>query len=83
MTEALSALLELAFEKLEINLMDDRGKIIPFSLFNIVNYDVLSNDGKGYDSMKNASLDIHVYSTSKARDKEPVEKIRVEIFSEA
>jgi hypothetical protein len=67
-------------EKLELSYIDDSGRAVPFTFHNVVNYDVISNDGTGYHSMTNACIDIHVFSQPGSRDKEPIEKIRVEIY---
>lgn len=71
--------LDSKIEKMEINYVDDTGNVIPFNLHNITKYDVISNDGTGYESMQNACMDIHVFSQSNGRDEEPYEKVRVEI----
>jgi hypothetical protein len=72
--------LDSKIDKLEINYVDRLGRVIPFRFYNIIGYDVISNDGRDYDSMKNVSLDIHVYSPDKSRDEEPYEKVRIDIF---
>lgn len=69
-------------EKLEINYIDGSDRIVPFSFHNIIGYDVISNDGTGYESMENACMDIHVFSQSKSRDEESIEKVRIEISKE-
>lgn len=70
-------------EKLEINVQDQYGRVFPFNFFNVVGYDVISNDGRGYHDMKNASLDIHVYSPNQNRDEEPLEKVHVDIYAKS
>ncbi|MCX7708314.1 MAG: hypothetical protein N2484_00525 [Clostridia bacterium] len=69
-------------EKLEITYIDQKGRLVPFSFNKIVGYEVISNDGRGYDSMKNACMDIHIFSGKKNRKEEPLEKVRIEISSE-
>ena len=74
--------LDSKIEKLEINVAEDNGKIVPFYLHNVLNYEVISNDGRGYDSMKNACLDIHIYSQDQAGEGDSGHKIRLEITGE-
>lgn len=68
-------------EKLELNIIDKSGKVKLFNFDNVIGYDVVSNDGRGYDTMKNATLDIHIFSTDKQTDHKPMEKVRIEICS--
>ncbi|NLD45994.1 MAG: hypothetical protein GX660_02180 [Clostridiaceae bacterium] len=67
-------------EKLEINFLDDFGKLVPFIFYNIISYDVINSEEKG--NIKNVSLDIHVCSLNQKRHGDPVEKVRVEMFSD-
>ncbi|HEX2926016.1 MAG TPA: hypothetical protein VHP38_07125 [Ruminiclostridium sp.] len=69
-------------EKLEINYVDDYGRIVPFNFHNIISYNVISNDGTGFENMRNACVEFHVFSQSKSRDEEPIEKVLIEISKE-
>ncbi|MCX7923485.1 MAG: hypothetical protein N3B21_15970 [Clostridia bacterium] len=66
-------------EKLELNFIDEHGRIRPFYLYNIVGYDIVSYDGRDILNSKNISLDIRVFSPNKSIDKEPYDKISLEI----
>ncbi|MFZ5989518.1 MAG: hypothetical protein ACOYWZ_20670 [Bacillota bacterium] len=69
-------------EKLEINFMDNNGRIIPFNFYNVIGYDIVSHEGQRLDNANSISLDIHVYSPVKSRDEESYDKVRVEISRE-
>lgn len=66
-------------EKLEIDIQDVNGRVIPFYFYRIVDYDVLSRDGKDIEEMKNASMDIHVLSRGSKKGDLEVEKIRLDV----
>lgn len=68
-------------EKLEFNILDNHGRLIPFNFFNVIGYNIVSYDGRGIDEADNLSIDIHVYSPNKANEKEPGDKVRVDITS--
>jgi hypothetical protein len=68
--------------KLEFNILDNRGRIAPFYLYNIIGCDVTAQDGVSLDKSKNLKLDIHVFSPSKVRDSEPYDKISIQINME-
>ncbi len=72
--------LDSKIEKIEFNFMDNRGKVVPFYLYNIVGYDVVSFDGQRLDNSKNVALDIHVFSAAKSGGEEPYDKVRLEII---
>ncbi|MCX7747565.1 MAG: hypothetical protein N2645_11875 [Clostridia bacterium] len=74
--------LDSKIEKLEINIMDDYGRIIPYLFYNVIGFDVISEGERGNDSSKNASLDIHVYSAKRNRDDQLMEKVRIDMFTE-
>lgn len=66
-------------DRLEINYIDDLGNIRSYYLNFITDYDVVSNDGRGFDSMKNACIDIHQFSVLNERRKKQPDKVRIEI----
>lgn len=66
-------------EKLEINFVDRTGRVIPFDIYNVIGYKVVSLDGKSIDDAKNISLDIHLYSNVKSRNLEECDTLRLEI----
>lgn len=68
-------------EKLEFNFIDNYGRIMPFYLYNVIGYDVVSRDGPRLDNPKNISLDMHVFSPNKQRDANPHDKIRINIIT--
>lgn len=69
-------------EKLELNILDNYGRIMPFNFYHVIKYDVVSFDGKRLEDSKNISLDIYVYSPDKNRDEESHEKIRLDIIGD-
>ncbi|HEX9062140.1 MAG TPA: hypothetical protein VF941_18335 [Clostridia bacterium] len=69
-------------EKLELNILNRYGRIIPFVFNNIIGYDILSHDGASINDSKNISLDIHVFSNRRDLN-EPYEKIKVDISTSA
>lgn len=74
--------LDSIIEKLEINYMDDLGKVRNHCFLAVTGYDVVSNDGRGYDSMKNACIDLQTLSAKNDRGKQKNETVRLEIYME-
>ncbi len=68
-------------EKLEFNFIDAHGRIIPFYLYNVIGYDILSRDGNNYENTKNLSLEIHLFAPDKVLDAKPYNKVRLDIIS--
>ncbi|HHV30001.1 hypothetical protein [Acetivibrio mesophilus] len=66
-------------EKLEINFMDSIGRVIPFDIYNIIGYEIVSLDGKRIEDAKNICLDIHLYTNVKRRSTEKGDTLRIEI----
>jgi len=66
-------------DKLELNILNRNGRIIPFAFNNIVGYEKSPKDLNSEDDSSKKYLEIHVFSPSKARDKEPYDKIRLEL----
>lgn len=71
--------LDSKIDQLEFNIADASGKIWPFLFYNVIGYNISSYDGKRLDDSKSVSMDLYVFSPSKARDSEPYDKIRVDI----
>lgn len=69
-------------EKLEINIADENGRIVPFSFLNVTGFSIVSNDGERVQNSNNVGLDIQIYAPIKERDEEPIKKIRVELSRE-
>lgn len=69
-------------EKLEFDYIDSSGRAATFSLYNITDYSVISHDGRGYDSLKNACIDFKILSPGKNRGEEPYEKVRIDIVTD-
>ena len=67
-------------EKLEINYIDENGRVKTYHMNAITGYEVLSNDGRGYDSMKRASIDFRVYSADKGSERSKDETIKVDLY---
>ncbi|MDP4180425.1 MAG: hypothetical protein Q8942_04950 [Bacillota bacterium] len=65
-------------EKLELNVLDNNGRILPFNFYHIIGYDIVSYDGKEFRSSDNVSIDIHVYSPVSNRN-ENYDKVRVDL----
>ncbi len=66
-------------ERLELNFMDNYGRLTPFNFYNVTGYDVVSRDEDKAAGLRNICLDIHVYSPGKSRDEEPSEKVRLNL----
>ena len=69
-------------DKLELNIMDNYGRVVPFNFNYVTGYDVLSQDGRQFEDSKSVSLDILVYSPDKARQEDSSQKVRLEITVE-
>jgi hypothetical protein len=66
-------------DKLELNILNKSGAIIPFVFNNIVGYEKSLEDLVSENDSSKKYLEIHVFSPNKAREKEPYDKIRLEI----
>ena len=69
-------------DKLEFNLLDSLGRVVPFSFHYVTGYDIISQDDKRFENSESIALDIYVYSPNKSRDKEPSEKVRMHMVGE-
>jgi hypothetical protein len=69
-------------EKLEFDYIDSTRRAVTFSLYNITDYSVISHDGKGYDSLKNAGIDFKTFSPGKNRGEESYEKVHIDIVAD-
>lgn len=67
-------------DKIEFNVLDKRGRIMPFYLNNVIGCDIIPKDDENVDQSKKLLFDLHIFSPSKAREKEPYDKIAVEIY---
>lgn len=63
--------------KLEFNIIDKSGQIIPVRFNYVIGYNVLHHDAKRFEDSKNISMDIVMYSRE-ARDKDSGSKVRIE-----
>ena len=66
-------------ERLEFNIVDESGRIKPFTLYDIIGYDILSYDVKSSGELESVNMDIHLLSTENVSQKEPFDKVRVEL----
>ena len=66
-------------EKIELNFINDYGRVVPFNFLNIIGYSVASKDAHELEDSKNISLDLHVYSPGKVRDTEHFDKVRLNL----
>lgn len=64
---------------LDINYLDAMGRLRSYYLRDIIDFDVVSYDGKNIMESSDYSLDLHVYSPEKAKSDNPFDKVRVEI----
>ncbi|MCX8131505.1 MAG: hypothetical protein N3I35_15610 [Clostridia bacterium] len=69
-------------DKLEFNIMDAYGRIMPIKFNYVTGYDILSQGGGNSEKTNCISLDISVYSPNKTRNTDFNEKIRIDITSE-
>jgi len=69
-------------DRLEFNILDSHGRVIPFNFNYITGYDVLSQDGRRFEDSKSVSMDILVYSPDKAREENFSQKVRLDIHAE-
>lgn len=67
-------------DKIEFNCLDQKGNLHPFSLYNIIGYEIISYDGDQIEESSRISFDMHIYSSNKAKDKDPFDKIRISIY---
>lgn len=74
-----SSPIDSKIEKVEFNYIDQRGLLQPYSLYNVIGYEIVSFDGDGVEDSNNISFDMHIYSPIKAASKEPFDKIRIDI----
>ena len=73
--------IDTRIDKLEFNILDNHGRVIPFNFKYITGYDILPNDDNPNEKFKNFNLDVILFSPNKARGGEVNEKIRIEITS--
>ncbi|GAE89649.1 hypothetical protein [Acetivibrio straminisolvens] len=66
-------------EKIEINLIDSRGRIIPLNIYNIIGYKLAFLDDRNVEDSKNISLDIHSYTNARSRNSEEYDTLHLEI----
>lgn len=74
-----SSPIDSKIDKLELNYIDQRGTLQPYSLYNVIGYDIVSYDGNEVEDSDRISFDIHVYSPIKSASQEPFDKIRIDI----
>jgi len=74
-----SSPIDSKIEKIELNYIDQRGALQPYSLYNVIGYDIVSYDGENIENSDNISFDMHVYSPLKATSTEPYDKVRLTI----
>ncbi|WP_341876771.1 hypothetical protein [Defluviitalea saccharophila] len=74
-----SSPIDSKIEKIELNYIDQRGTLQPYSLYNVVGYDIVSYDGENIEDSDHISFDMHVYSPIKAASTEPYDKVRISI----
>lgn len=68
--------------KLEFNVSDNYGKVIPFYFYNVVGFNITAKDGARLDKSKDLSFEIQVFTPDKTREKEPYDKVSVQIYRE-
>lgn len=68
-------------EKLELNVLDKKGKIMPFNILHVVGYEVIGEGGREGNGEGEMTLDIRIFSPAKGRE-EPYDKIRIEFVSD-
>jgi len=66
-------------EKLEINFVDNRGRVVPLCIYSIIGYEIVSFEGRSLEDAKNISLDIHSYANVKGRKAEKYDTLHLEI----
>ncbi|MCX7708479.1 MAG: hypothetical protein N2484_01370 [Clostridia bacterium] len=66
-------------ERLEFNCQDGSGSIIPFYLYNIIGFDIVSLDGEELDNSKKITLDMYVLSTERIKEMEGFERVRINL----
>jgi len=66
-------------EKLELNIADPAGRIIPFNFWNVIGYSFVSNDCKSISDSGRTGINIHVYNPFAKKDSEPYDKVLVEL----
>jgi hypothetical protein len=69
-------------DKLELNIMDDFGRIFPFNFNYITGYEIMSHDGERFEDSRSANLDIFIYSPNSTIAESANEKVRLEIAGE-
>ncbi|HHW67787.1 MAG TPA: hypothetical protein GXX16_08790 [Epulopiscium sp.] len=74
-----SSPIDSKIEKIELNYIDQRGTLHPYSLYNVIGYDIVSYDGQNLENSDHIIFDMHVYSPIKAASKEPYDKVRLDI----
>lgn len=74
-----SSPIDSKIDKIELNYIDQRGYVQPYSLYNVIGYEIVSYDGDGLEDSNNITFNMHVYSPTKSASKEPFDKIRIDI----
>jgi hypothetical protein len=66
-------------DKLEFNYADNWGKVHTYHICDVVGYDIHYDEEEDFDPFRCKSLDIYAFSPMKSRQKEPYEKIHMEL----
>ncbi|HOM03204.1 MAG TPA: hypothetical protein PLH43_10295 [Acetivibrio sp.] len=66
-------------EKIEIDFIDRKGRVIPFNIYNIIGYKIASLDGRSMEDAKSVSLEIHLYPNARSRNPEEYDTLHLEI----
>lgn len=71
-------------EKLELNIFEDSGRLVPFSIFNIIDYKIISRDPEKLDirQIGNLVLEIIFYTPNGSSEEGRGDKVRIELSVE-
>lgn len=74
-----SSPIDSKIDKIELNYIDQKGNLQPYSLYNVIGYEIVSYDGNGVEDSNNITFNMHVYSSAKSTSQEPFDKVRIDI----
>ncbi|HHW49700.1 MAG TPA: hypothetical protein GXX14_13940 [Clostridiaceae bacterium] len=69
-------------QKFELNIINERGQIIPVKLNNVVGYKLVSSNAERLEDSGKTSFELHLFSHGKPGDAGSIDKVRVDFTKE-